>query len=78
MKDWKQEIAEAIRLRCDHGAAGSGLVGPGCPECQALFVDIMVIMNEALDRLTVEAARAAGQMSPVAMIEEFKRSIPGR
>lgn len=73
MKDWKQEIAEAIRLRCDHGSVGSGLVGPGCPECQALFVDIMVIMNTALTRLiwNVQADQC-----PTGLIEEFKRSIP--
>ena len=76
MKEWKQEIAEAVRARCDHGP-GSVLIGTGCPEWRALFVDIIATMNKALDDLA-ESVRVQIAGDPAYMIEEFKRSIPTR
>lgn len=74
MKDWKQEIAELIRNRCDHGP-DSDLVSPGCPDCQGLFLDVVWTIDRALDGLA-ESVRDQIAGDPAGLIEEFKRSIP--
>lgn len=76
MKDWKQQIVKVLQDRCDQDA-GSGLVGPGCMRCQDTFIHIMMIMEDALDDLAAELpGREHDAGYPVAMIAEFKRSLP--
>lgn len=75
MNDWKQEIAESIRRRCDHGP-GSLLVGAGCPRCQNLFAEIMIIMDRALDGLSAGIDESIMD-SPSEVVRDFRRSIPG-
>lgn len=74
MKDWKQEIAELIRARCDHGP-GSMLIGAGCPDCQGLYLDIMWTVDQALDGLADEIGHYASNSTPD-VVRRFKRSLP--
>lgn len=75
MKDWKQEIAEVIRARCDH-ESGSMIIGAGCPDCQGMYMDILWIMNSALVDLVRNVRTRTYAELPADMIEEFRRSIP--
>lgn len=75
MKDWRQEISNAVRDNCDHGGWESVIVTPGCPKCQHTCRRILGILDQALDTLADEIGHYASSSTPDA-VRRFKRSIP--
>jgi hypothetical protein len=73
VKDWRQEISNAMRDACDHDPDRSVLVGPGCPRCQVTYRKILTVMDEAIEELRGDLR--GGSPFQLAM-DRFRRSIP--
>jgi hypothetical protein len=75
VKDWRQEISDAIRDNCDHGGWESVIVTRGCPKCQHTCRRVLAIMDEAIEELRGDLR--GGSPFQLAM-DRFRRSIPSR
>jgi len=73
VKDWRQEISDVIRERCDHDPDRSSIVSTGCPRCQQTFRMILTVMDEAIEELRDDLR--GGSPFQNAM-DRFRRSIP--
>jgi hypothetical protein len=73
VKDWRQEISDVIREKCDHEVAAGFYASGGCSRCQETCRDVLLAIDSALDELGNDLCNGA---PPHQAIGKFRRSIP--